>query len=103
MLRILFELNNLAAPGSYVAMDIFGLSFLKSPSIKPILDRLAAKGSPWNFGTDEPEALLTRAGFTEVEVVQPAEVGHGRWAHPVVPRSIQNVPRTYFVFAKKPF
>jgi methyltransferase (TIGR00027 family) len=100
-LRILREVAGMAAPGSFLALDLSGLSFLQSPFLKAMCDLLATQKAPWQFGTDEPEAFLARAGFTQVKVVEPGEVGHGRWPYPTAPRSVPGVPRTYLVTARK--
>jgi methyltransferase (TIGR00027 family) len=98
-LRILREVAALSAPGSGVALDIAGQTFLESPWLKAMVDKAAAAGVAWTFGTDQPEDLLQRAGFAAVKVMEPGEVGHGRWPYPVLPRSVPDVPRTYLVTA----
>jgi methyltransferase (TIGR00027 family) len=100
-LSILSGVAAIAAPGSRLALDMIGQSFLRSPFMKPHLDRLRALGAPWEFGDDDPEGLLSRVGFTEVAVRQPGEVGHGRWPHPTVPRSVPGIPRAYLVVARR--
>lgn len=100
-LSILSGVAASAAAGSRLALDTIGQSFLQSPFAKPHLDRLRARGVPWEFGDDDPEGLLTRSGFAEVTVRQPGEVGHGRWPHPTVARSVPGVPRVYLVVARR--
>ena len=65
--------------------------------------RVAAKGAPWSFGSDEPEALLQRAGWKDVRAAQPGEAGAWpeRWPHPVPPRDALGFPHTFFVFARR--
>ncbi len=98
--RLLAAVAMLAAPGSSIACDLIGESFLASPWTQPHLRKLASRGVPWQFGTDQPEELLARHGFNEVEVKQPGEVGHGRWPYPTAPRSIPGIPRTYLLVAR---
>jgi methyltransferase (TIGR00027 family) len=100
-LSILSGVAAIAAPDSRLALDMIGQSFLHSPFMKRHLDHLRALGVPWQFGDDDPEGLLSRAGFTEVAVRQPGEVGHGRWPHPTVPRSVPGIPRAYLVVARR--
>jgi methyltransferase (TIGR00027 family) len=100
-LSVLSGVSASAAPGSRLALDMIGQSFLQSPFTKPHLGQLRALGVPWEFGDDDPEGLLARAGFTEIEVRQPGEVGHGRWPYPTVPRSVPGVPRVYLVVAHR--
>jgi methyltransferase (TIGR00027 family) len=100
-LSILSGVAASAAPGSRLALDMIGRGFLQSPFTRPHLDHLRALGVPWDFGHDDPEGLLARAGFTEVAVTQPGEVGHGRWPHPTVPRPVPGIPRAYLVVARR--
>ena len=57
LLRLLAEAS---APGSRLALDFLGRALLNSPFAKPFLDSLAEDGTPWIFGTDEPEEFLDR-------------------------------------------
>ena len=58
-------------------------------------------GVPWQFGTDDPEKLLERAGFQKVLVVQPAECLPQRWPFPSLPRGVPGIPRSYLVTAAR--
>jgi methyltransferase (TIGR00027 family) len=100
---ILSAIASIAAPGSALGLDLVGASLLASPWIKPYLDGLAARGVPWLFGTDDPEGLLQRAGWQDVRVVQPGEVGAWpeRWPHPVAPRTTQGYPHIFVVLARR--
>jgi len=94
---------SMAAPGSSIAMDIIGDSFLRSPMVKAHLDALAAKGVPWHFGSDEPEALLAGAGWRDARVRSFGEDGasYGRWPFPVAPRGMPGFPHSFLVVAQR--
>jgi methyltransferase (TIGR00027 family) len=100
--NLLQELSGLAATGSVLGADLVSRSLLDSPYMKEYLKTLEERGSPWIFGTDEPEALLAQYGW-QAEVVQPGEEGanFGRWQYPVAPRSTPGIPRSYLVTAQK--
>ena len=100
-MSILSTVASIAVPGSRLALDMVGQSFLRSPWTQNHLDRLRMQGIAWQFGDDHPEALLARAGFAEVTVIQPGEVGRGRWPYALAPRDVPGIPRTYFVVARR--
>ena len=92
----------LAAPGSRLACDIVGRSFLEAPWTRPFLDALAREGAPWRFGTDAPEELLSARGW-DATAMRPGEQGasFGRWPFPVAPRDTPGVPQTFIVLATR--
>lgn len=102
-LAILSGSASIAAPGSQVALDIVGATFLASPWVKTHLDAVAARGVPWQFGTDEPEALLERAGWRDVRAVRPGDAGAcpERWPYPVAPRETPGLPQVFMVVAQR--
>jgi methyltransferase (TIGR00027 family) len=87
--QLLDEITELSAPGSEVLTDSIGQSALDNPDMQPILDRLAEQGSPWRFGTDEPEADLFEPRGWRAKVSLYSEIGGplGRWPYPAFPRS----------------
>lgn len=102
--RTLFDrVNALSAPGSTLVYDIVGKTLLTSPMMAPLLEKMAAQGSPWLFGTDEPGELAQRHGWS-AQVTDIAEVGNrwNRWFAPAIPMDVPDVPRGYFVEATKP-
>jgi methyltransferase (TIGR00027 family) len=92
----------LLAPGSRIAADIVNAAALTLPNMRGLLDIFASWGCPWLFGTDEPEAMFARHGYT-VEAVQPGEPGadFGRWPDPVPPRRVADVRRVFFVHGRR--
>lgn len=101
VLPLLSRIAAFAAPGSLIALDTIAESFFKSPWTKPFLDLMAQAGAPWLYGTDEPESLLERAGFSNVRAQQPGEVRPDRWPFPVMPRSVPGMPRSFLVTATR--
>jgi hypothetical protein len=57
-------------------------------------------GAPWRFGVDEPEKFVEQFGWTAA-ATQPGEVEPARWPFPNAPRHIPDVPRIFFVEARK--
>lgn len=101
VLSLLTSIAGMAAPGSVLALDTVGESYLKSPWTQPFLELMSKAGVPWQFGTDDPEELLKRTGFHNVRVVQPGEYLPQRWPFPLLPRSVPGVPRSYLVTATR--
>jgi methyltransferase (TIGR00027 family) len=91
-------IGQVAAPGSWIGLDVVGNSMLTSPYVTKFLAYLKQTGCPWHFGTDEPEALLNQHGWSAT-VVCPGEPGahFGRWPYPVLPRDMPGIPRSYLV------
>ncbi|OAR25894.1 hypothetical protein A8W25_10260 [Streptomyces sp. ERV7] len=100
--RILERVAAISAPGSRIAADIVNAEALTLPHMRALLDVFAGWGCPWLFGTDEPEALFDRYGFT-VSAPQPGEPGadFGRWADPVPPRAKRDQRRVFFVNGRR--
>lgn len=99
LLRLLADAS---APGSRLAVDFLGRGLLNSPFAKPFLDTLAADGTPWLFGTDEPERFLAEHGWKAVEVYEPGQpgAGQGRWPYQVQPRDRRGASRLWLVRAE---
>ncbi len=91
-----------SAPGSHLALDILGRGLLGNPFSKPFLERLAADGTPWIFGTDEPEAFLTANGWDVVCLREPGQpgAGEGRWPYQVQPRDRRHANRLWLIRAR---
>jgi methyltransferase (TIGR00027 family) len=99
----LFErVDVLSPPGSVLLYDVVGKTLLESEFMAPLLQSMADNGAAWLFGTDEPERLSQRLGWSAA-VTDIAEAGnrYGRWYEPAVPMNVAGVPRGYFVEATK--
>jgi methyltransferase (TIGR00027 family) len=102
--RVLAALENLTSPGSRLGADFLSRDFLESPWMASYLARLRERGTPWQFGTNEPEVILAQHGWVATEVRQPGEEGanFGRWPWPVAPRSVAGLLRSFLVTAIRP-
>ncbi len=99
-LRLLEAIRTVAAPGSWIGLDLVNTDMLTSPYTAGLMKGLAKAGCPWNFGVDDPQALLARHGW-QATVASPGdpEVSYGRWPFPPMPRGMPGVPRSFFVKA----
>lgn len=90
----------LAAPGSRLAADVVGRSFLESVWTRAHLETMASAGAPWRFGTDQPEEFFGERGW-QAAVVRPGTEGasFGRWPYMVLPRGTPGIPDTFLVTA----
>lgn len=100
--RLLAELQDFCTLGSPLACDLINEVALTAPSTRKLSQLFAAWGSPWLFGTDEPEQLMTSYGFDAI-AVQPGERGadYGRWKDPVIAREVPGIPRVFYVHGKR--
>ncbi|MGV0768870.1 SAM-dependent methyltransferase [Mycobacterium syngnathidarum] len=96
------RIDALSAPGSVLLYDIVGKTLLDSVMLAAVREQMQRSGAPWLFGTDAPEQLCERLGWSAV-VTDVAEPGNkwGRWFAPAVPLDVPGVPRGYFVVATK--
>ncbi|MBC3842708.1 SAM-dependent methyltransferase [Streptacidiphilus sp. 4-A2] len=95
-------LRSASAPGSTLATDFASKALLRSPFSKRFLEHLKADGTPWLFGTDEPEEFLEDTGWKAREVKEPGDpgAGEGRWPYEVQPRDRRGVARSWLVRAE---
>ncbi len=95
-------LASASAPGSRLALDVLGRSLLRSPFSKPFLTVLAEDGTPWIFGTDEPEDFVAAGGWKVVDLKEPGQpgAGEGRWPYEVQPRSRRGASRLWLIQAE---
>jgi methyltransferase (TIGR00027 family) len=101
--RLLDEITELSAPRSQLLTDTIGQSLLDSPQMQPLIDRLADQGTPWRFGTDQPESELFVPRGWRANVSLYSEIGTrlGRWPYPTFPRDTPNVPQSFLVHAAR--
>jgi methyltransferase (TIGR00027 family) len=100
----LARLAGLSAPGSVLAADLVNSTGIdvNHPLTKPMASIYERWGVSWQYGVDEPEAVLSRHGF-EARVLEPGdpEASFGRWSPGMPPRSVPHVPRAFFVFGER--
>ncbi|MFD0772488.1 SAM-dependent methyltransferase [Streptomonospora algeriensis] len=99
--QLLSDLAAASAPGSWLATDMTSAALLKHPMTQSFLTSLAADGTPWRFGTDDPAAFLLDCGWTLSDLKQPGEPGAGeqRWPYPPPPADAPGAPRNWLVNA----
>ncbi|KAA2264200.1 SAM-dependent methyltransferase [Solihabitans fulvus] len=99
---LLGTLGGASAPGSRLALDILGRALLRSPFSRTFLDTLRADGTPWIFGTDEPEEFLAANGWKVRELREPGQpgVGEGRWPYEVQSRNRRGANRLWLIRAE---
>ncbi|MBB5953710.1 methyltransferase (TIGR00027 family) [Saccharothrix tamanrassetensis] len=99
---LLTTLGGASAPGSRLALDILGRGLLHSPFSKRFLDTLRADGTPWIFGTDEPEEFLAANGWRVRDLKEPGQPGAGgsRWPYEVQPRDRRGAVRLWLIRAE---
>ncbi|ARQ68473.1 class I SAM-dependent methyltransferase [Streptomyces marincola] len=99
---VLTTLAGASAPGSWLAVDLVSRALLRSPFSQTFLKALRAAGTPWRFGTDEPEEFLAAAGWKVRDLREPGEegAGAGRWPYEVQPRERRGASRSWLVRAE---
>jgi methyltransferase (TIGR00027 family) len=98
--KLLNQINQLASKNNIMLFDILSRSLIESPFMQKQLDFLKSIGAPWYFGVNEPEEFMKKLGWDAV-ATQAGEFAPTRWPFPVVPRSVPNVPRGFYVEARK--
>lgn len=99
---VLAGLGEFCRPGSPLICDLVNETALSAPSTRRLLALFSQWGSPWLFGSDQPEQLLGSYGFT-VTATQPGEPGadYGRWHDTVISRDVPGIPRVFYVHGKR--
>ena len=94
---LLARLDSLSAAGSHLLFDVPGRALFASATSAAALEAMAARGSPWRFGTDDPAGLVEALGWT-ASLTLPADYAAplGRW--PDTPRKAAH---SFFVAARK--
>jgi methyltransferase (TIGR00027 family) len=93
-----------SAPASTLAGDLLSHKSMNSDFSQDALRRLTEDGSPWRFGTDDPESFLATCGWETTELLCPGEPGasYDRWPwNPPLPRDVQGFPRNYLFKARR--
>jgi methyltransferase (TIGR00027 family) len=97
---LLTRINALASSKDIMLFDILTRTLLEAPHMQKQLKFLESIGAPWKFGVNEPEEFMKIFGWNAV-VTQPGEFAPARWPFPTAPRSVPNVPRGFYVEARK--
>ncbi len=99
--QVLGTLSELAVPESWLLTDLVSHTFYTSPQLADFLAMMAANGSPWHFGTDNPEGLVAAHGWRP-QVTRFGEEGasFGRWIMPANYRDDPQSPHGYLIVAQ---
>ncbi|MGX7674444.1 class I SAM-dependent methyltransferase [Plantactinospora sp. DSM 117369] len=99
--RLLETVAGACPSGSRLVVDMTSAALLRHPMTQSFLRRLREDGTPWQFGTDEPERFLAAHGWVVQDLRQPGEpgAGEGRWPYAVAPRQARGVPRSWLISA----
>lgn len=100
VLTLFEKIDSLSVPNSILLFDVLGRSLLDAPQMAKQIHFSEKLGAPWRFGVDEPEKFMEQFGWMAV-ATQPGEVDPARWPYPTAPRHIPNVPRIFFIEARK--
>ncbi len=96
--RLLDEVTNLAAPGSWLGFDIVNSIALTSPLTRPWIEMQAKAGAPWLGTMDDPVGFLAGRGWqATLTQAGAADAHHGRWPFPVIPTMMPDMPHNWFV------
>lgn len=99
--RLLETAAGACPPDSRLIVDMIGTMTLRHPMTQRFLRRLRRDGTPWQFGTDDPEGFLAGHGWAVLDLKQPGEPGAGeeRWPYAVPPREARSAPRNWLITA----
>ena len=102
IVRLLEEVNSLAAARSWLGFDVINGVMLTSPWTKAWVDLQAQAGAPWTGTLDDPQGFLAERGWaaTLTQAGQP-DANHGRWNLPILPAQLPDMPHNWFVTAQK--
>jgi methyltransferase (TIGR00027 family) len=95
-------LRTIAAPGSWLGVDMMNREVFASPFMATYLRKLSELGCPWKYGNSDPGGFLASRGW-QSSIVFPGEpdANYGRWVMPVIPRTIPGIPRTFLIRATR--
>lgn len=101
-MHVLDQVSALAAPGSVLGLDVQNQAMLSAKWRQASQEAMRRVGVVQRSAMDEPETVLDQRGW-QVNVVQPGDdtANYGRWPFPVPPRSMPNLPRSFFVTANR--
>lgn len=80
---VLREARRLSGNGSLIGADVFGSGLLDLPSMQPSMSTRVGGGLPPPFTTDDPAGLFSAAGWPNVQLALPGQLGmaYGRPFH----------------------
>jgi methyltransferase (TIGR00027 family) len=100
--RIIDGVSALAAPGSWMGLDVVNSLVLTSPYTRPWIEMQAKAGAPWIGTMNDPEGFLAACGWqASLTQVGAADANWGRVGRPVPPVKMPNMPHHWLVTARK--
>jgi len=96
--NLLQTIGNIAAPGSWLGLDLVNSAWLQAPHARGYMAALRTAGCPWRFAVDDPEGWLAAYGW-QARALQPGETGYRRWPLPVSRGAAS--PRSFLVTATR--
>lgn len=100
VVRVLESVSAIAAPRSWLGLDVVNSEMLTSTYMANYVQKLAEVGCPWHFGVADAsvESFLAPFGW-QARAVSPGEpdADYGRWRLPRMPRNVPGIPRVYFM------
>jgi methyltransferase (TIGR00027 family) len=101
--RLMSTIAGIAPAGSRLLGDLAGVEMLTSPWMAPYLSKVAEFGCPWTFGVVDPEAFLSKYGWSStVAVLGGPDANFGRWPFPPPPpQPVPGIPRSYLFSASR--
>ena len=100
VINLLNQINQLASKNNIMLFDILTRTLIEAPFMQNQLKYLESIGAPWYFGVNEPEEFMKKFGWDSV-ATQAGEFAPTRWPFPTAPRSMSNVPRGFYIEARK--
>lgn len=100
--RILDEVTDFCAKGSFLGFDIVNTVMLTHPLTRDWVEMQARSGAPWIGTLDDPVGYLSARGWRAMltQAGQP-DANHGRWPYPVYPPNLPDIPHNWLVTAYK--
>jgi methyltransferase (TIGR00027 family) len=100
VIDLINQINYLAMKNDIMLFDILTQSLIEAPYMQNQLKFLESIGAPWYFGVNEPEEFMKKFGWDSV-ATQAGEFAPTRWPFPTVPRNVPNVPRGFYIEARR--
>ena len=101
-LHLINVITALSAAESRLGFNIMNHDLLTSPLHRALIESLEKAGIPVTFTMDEPEVVLAERGWSAIAVQNgEKDANFGRWPHPIAPRSVPEVPRSFLVTATR--
>ena len=100
VITLMNRINSLASSNDVMLFDVLSKTLLEVPHMQAQLKFLADMGAPWKFGTNDPVLFMKNLGWS-ASLSQAGDVAPTRWPFPTAPLHIPNIPRGYYVEARK--